>query len=338
MLQAISPAPVSSPVVSPVKSVMPWMAEPRMPLSDAAPYTVLSAQELYPRICVRDPYFALKDVTVLPGEVVARVPVQMAPDAEAMPLGLGEAGRHLAILGSCGAALVAPKDGQHFYLASAARGQWLQPAPQERASDMLWALAQAEYTGKRTCTARTLLSASDGTPLFKLEVDYNVLSAAAFTRLFGEARQEMRREPRPADTVQRTPEEWAKLRQNPYSKPLDLQDFRMDGDMMRSSLVVTPELCKGHFAMHPVMPVAVVAGGMTRMATTLGRALEHAPGARFVAGDVKLSADSLAYAGQTVVFGARRTRVRGADHTFACQASVGERVVAQLEVTYTRVD
>lgn len=335
MLQAIAPAPQSSPVQ---KSAMPWVTQPLMPLSEAAPYTVLSAQELYPRICVRDPYFALKDVTVLPGEVVARVPVQMVSEAEAMPIGLGEAGRHLAILGSCGAALVAPKDGQHFYLASAARGQWLQPSAQERGTDMLWALAQAEYTGKRTCTARTLLSSSDGTPLFRLEVDYNVLSAAAFTRLFGEARQEMRREPRPSDTVQRTPEEWAKLRQNPYSKPLDLHDWSREGDNLSASLVVTPELCKGHFAMHPVMPVAVVAGGMTRMATTLGRSLEMSPGARFVAKDVKLSADSLAYAGQKVVFGAHRTRVRGADHTFACWAAVGERVVAQLDVTYTRVD
>ena len=337
MLQAIAPAPVSS-SASTATSAMPWVNRPLMPLSEAAPYTVLSAQELYPRICVRDPYFALKDVTVLPGEVVARVPVQMASDAEAMPLGLGEAGRHLAILGSCGAALVAPKDGQHFYLASAARGQWLQPAPQERATDMLWALAQAEYTGKRTCTARTLLSLSDGTPLFRLEVDYNVLSAAAFTRLFGQAKLEMRAAPRPADNVQRTPEEWAKLRQNPYSKPLELTDWQMDGGSLRSSLVVTPELCKGHFAMHPVMPVAVVAGGMTRMATTLGRSLEQCDTARFVAKDVKLSADSLAYAGQTVVFGAQRKQVRGADHTFACTASVGERVVAQLDVTFTRVD
>jgi hypothetical protein len=320
----------------------PWSPsqESLRPLSGLAPHTVLSAAELYPRICVRDPYFALKDVTVMgEGEVVARVPVQQDPDAEAGPISIAESGRHLAILGSCASALMAPKDGQHFYLACAARGQWLRPEPMARATDLLWGLAKARFTGKRTATAQTLLSLEDGTPLFRLEVDYNVLSAAAFTRLFGEARVDMRREPRRDDGVQRTPEEWARLRQNPYSKPLALRDWRPDGESLNATLgPVTPEMCKGHFALHPVMPVAIVASGMTRVATTLLRRLEGAPWARCLTKDVRLSADSLAFAGQTVTFGAHRTAQDGADHTFTCQASVGERVVARLEVTFTRVD
>ncbi|MFP2911776.1 hypothetical protein ACLESD_43490 [Pyxidicoccus sp. 3LFB2] len=304
-----------------------------------APHTVLSAQELYPRICVRDPYFALKDVTVMgKGEVVARIPVQQDPDAEAGPISLAESGRHLAILGSCASALVAPKDGQHFYLACGARGTWLRPQAMARSTELLWGLARAEFTGKRTATAQTLLSLEDGTPLFRLEVDYNVLSAAAFTRLFGDARVEMRREPR-RDDVQRTPEEWAKLRQNPYSKPLALRDWRPDGESLNATLgPVTPEMCKGHFALHPVMPVAIVASGMTRVATNLLRRLEGAPWARCLAKDVRLSANNLAFAGQTVTFGAVRRSHEGADHTFSCQASVGERVVAELDVTFTRVD
>jgi hypothetical protein len=313
--------------------------EPLRALEGLAPHTVLSAQELYPRICVRDPYFALKDVTVMgEGEIVARIPVQQDPDAEAGPISLAESGRHLAILGSCASAMVAPKDGQHFYLACGARGQWLRPEAMARSTELLWGLARAEFTGKRTATAQTLLSLEDGTPLFRLEVDYNVLSAAAFTRLFGEARVEMRREPR-RDDVQRTPEEWAKFRQNPYSKPLALRDWRPDGESLNATLgPVTPDMCKGHFALHPVMPVAIVASGMTRVATTLLRRLEGAPWARCLAKDVRLSANSLAFAGQTVTFGAVRRSHDGADHTFSCQASVGERVVAELDVTYTRVD
>jgi 3-hydroxymyristoyl/3-hydroxydecanoyl-(acyl carrier protein) dehydratase len=310
------------------------------PLSSLAPHTVLSAAELYPRICVRDPYFALKDVTVVKqGELVARVPVQQDPEAEAGPISIAESGRHLAILGSCASAMLAPKDGQHFYLACGARGQWLIPEPMARSTELLWGMARAEMTGKRTATARTLLSMSDGTPVFSLDVDYNVMSAAAFTRLFGEARVDMRREPRKDDGVQRTPEEWAKLRTNPYSKPLALRDWRPDGEFLTASLgKVTAEMCKGHFAMHPVMPVAIVASGMTRVATTLLRRLEAAPWARCVAKDVRLSADSLAYAGQEVTFGAQRRSQDGADHTFACWAAVGERVVAQLDVTFSRVD
>ncbi|QSQ11616.1 hypothetical protein [Myxococcus landrumensis] len=331
---------LSSGLSSVSSAVTPWTEQPQRDWSNLAPHTVLSAAELYPRICVRDPYFALKDVTVMgQGEVVARIPVQQDPDAEAGIIGIAEAGRHMAILGSCAAALVTPKDGQHFYLACGARGEWLNRGATGRATDLLWGLAQASLTGKRTATARTLLSNSDGTPVFRLEVDYNVLSAAAFTRLFGEARVEMRREPRRDDGVQRSPEEWARLRQNPYSKALALHDWRPDGESLTASLgPVTVDLCKGHFALHPVMPVAVVASGMTRVATTLLRKLEGAPWARVLAKDVRLKADSLAYAGQTVTFGAARRSHEGADHTFTCQASVGERVVAELDVTFERVE
>ncbi|WP_240360828.1 hypothetical protein [Pyxidicoccus caerfyrddinensis] len=314
--------------------------EPLETLEGLAPHTVLTHADLYPRICVRDPYYALKDVTVMgEGEVVARIPVQQDPDAEAGPISIAESGRHLAILGSCASALMSPKDGQHFYLACGARGQWLRPEAMARSTELLWGLARAQFTGKRTATAQTLLSLEDGTPLFRLEVDYNVLSAAAFTRLFGEARVDMRREPRRDESVQRTPEEWAKLRQNPYSKPLALRDWRPDGESLRATLgPVTPDMCKGHFALHPVMPVAIVASGMTRVATTLLRRLEGAPWARCLTKDVRLSADSLAFAGQTVTFGAVRRAHEGNDHTFTCQASVGERVVAELDVTFTRVD
>ncbi|MCP3063047.1 hypothetical protein LXT21_30150 [Myxococcus sp. K38C18041901] len=337
----VAPASIlSSALSSGAPSATPWNDVPQRDWSNLAPHTVLSAQELYPRICVRDPYFALKDVTVMgKGEVVARIPVQQDPDAEAGLIGIAEAGRHLAILGSCASALVAPKDGQHFYLACGARGEWLRREPMARSTDLLWGLAQASLTGKRTATARTLLSAPDGTPVFRLEVDYNVLSAAAFTRLFGEARQDMRREPRRDDGIQRTPEEWARLRSNPYGKALALRDWRPDGESLTASLgPVTPEMCKGHFALHPVMPVAIVASGMTRVATTLLRKLEGAPWARVLAKDVRLKADSLAYAGQTVVFGAHRQSRDGANHVFSCQASVGERVVAELDVTYERVE
>ncbi|MEV4745797.1 hypothetical protein AB0K21_05420 [Streptosporangium sp. NPDC049248] len=304
------------------------------------PHTVLTASELYSRICVRDPYFALKDVTVIgQGEVAAGVPVQQDPDMEAGCIGIAEAGRHLAILGSCAAAVVAPREGQHFYLATGARGQWLNPEPQARASELLRGSAQAEHTGERTAKAHTLLSSPDGTPLMRLDVDYDVLPAATFTRLFAKARVDMRREPRLDDGVRRAPEEWAELRQNPYGKPLALRDWHPDGECLSATLgPVTADMCKGHFALHPAMPVAVVAGGMTRVATALLRRLEGAPSARCVTKGVRLVAHSLAYAGQTVRFSAHRRTREGADHDFRCWAEVGERVVAELDITFTRVD
>ncbi|XXF78517.1 hypothetical protein P2318_01805 [Myxococcaceae bacterium GXIMD 01537] len=300
-------------------------------------HQVLSAEELYPRICVRDPYFALKDVTMTePGEVLARVPVEQDPGEEATPIAIAEAGRHLAILGSCAAATIAPKDGQHYYLACAARGEWLHDAPMRRGSEMLWGAARAEFTGKRGVTAHTLLATAEGMPLFSLEVDYNVLSSAAFVRLFQSARVEMRQEPR-GERPRLSPEEIARLRQNPYSRPLDLRNLRREGDCMKADLTVTANMCKGHFAMHPVMPVAVVASGMSRVAGALLRDVVGVPTARYMTRKVNLRAESLAYAGQEVSFGAHRVESNGREHAFYCFAAVGERVVAELDITYAWV-
>jgi 3-hydroxymyristoyl/3-hydroxydecanoyl-(acyl carrier protein) dehydratase len=311
--------------------VVPWGT-----LGTEAPAArrVQTLAELYPRICVRDPYFALQDVTVVGrGEVVARVPVQLDPGAEASPIAIAEAGRHLAILGSCAASQVAPKDGQHYYLACAARGEWLHQGPLPHGTKMLWGAAQARFTGKRSVTARTVLSTTEGLPFFSLDVDYNVLTSAAFVRLFSDARVDMRQQPR-AERPKLSAEEIARLRQNPYCQPLALRDFVRDGDCMKASLQVTANMCKGHFALHPVMPVAIVASGMTRVAgAMLGAHVGNAQ-ARYMTRKVNLRAESLAYAGQVVNFGAHRRESHGREHTFYCFAAVGERVVAELDITY----
>ncbi|WNZ62631.1 hypothetical protein QEG98_02020 [Myxococcus sp. MxC21-1] len=337
MLLDIAPSSANS-AVAPVSA---WASSEQTleTLSGLAPHTLLTHADLYPRICVRDPYYALKDVTVMgEGEVVARIPVQQDPDAEAGPIGLGEAGRHLAILGSCASALMSPKDGQHFYGVRRAR-----------------AVAAPGAHGPRHGPA---VGAGEG-GVHRPPLGHRAHAAVAAGRhavlpLGGGLQRAVRRRlhapvrrgpgghaPRAAPRRRRAahPEEWAKLRQNPYSKPLALRDWRPDGESLSATLgPVTAEMCKGHFALHPVMPVAVVASGMTRVATTLLRRLEGAPWARCVAKDVRLKADTLAYAGQTVTFGAVRSAHDGDAHTFTCQASVGERVVAELDVTYTRVD
>jgi 3-hydroxymyristoyl/3-hydroxydecanoyl-(acyl carrier protein) dehydratase len=296
---------------------------------------VLCASELYARICVRDPYFALSEVTqVGEGEVLARVPVEQEPGQEASPINAAEVGRHLAILGSCASALVNPKEGQHYYLARRARLERLHEGPLPRATELLWGMASARFTDKRTATASTLLASPEGLPLFSVEVDYNVLSAAAFQRLFQCARQEMRREPR--ERRAGTPEDFAALRQNPHRLPLPLRDYVRDGECLKATLgPVSAELCKGHFAMHPVLPVAVVMNGLSGLAGSLLGQLVGNESVRYLVTRGEVRADSLAYAGETVTFGAHLHGVEGRDHHFYCWASVGERLVGVMELTLT---
>ncbi|WP_257448019.1 hypothetical protein [Archangium lipolyticum] len=311
----------------------------RMPFEEVGTreHPVLCASELYARICVRDPYFALRDVTVVgEGEVLARVPVEQEPGQEASPINAAEVGRHLAILGSCASSLVNPKEGQHYYLARRARLERLHEGPLPRATGLLWGAARAEFKDKRTATASTLLASEEGLPLFSVEVDYNVLSAAAFQRLFQCARQDMRREPRERARCEGSPADFAAMRQNPHRLPLPLRDYVRDGECLKATLgPVSAELCKGHFAMHPVLPVAVVMSGLSGMAGALLHQLLGNASARYLVTRGEVRADSLAYAGETVTFGSHLHEVEGRDHRFYCWASVGERLVGVMELTLT---
>jgi 3-hydroxymyristoyl/3-hydroxydecanoyl-(acyl carrier protein) dehydratase len=302
---------------------------------------MLNTSELYARICVRDPYFALREVTEMgPGEVLARVPVEQEPGAEASPINAAEVGRHLAILGSCAASLVNPKDGQHYYLARRARLERLHHGPQGRFDEDLWGLAQARFTDKRSALAHMVLASPDGLPLFSLEVDYNVLSAQAFLRLFQGARLEMRREPR-AERAPRgaMPGDFAAMRQNPHRLPLALRDHVRDGECLKAQLgPVNADHCKGHFALHPVLPVAVVMSGLSGLAGTLLRQLLGNEQARYLVTRGEVRAESLAFAGETVTFGAHRHGVEGSDHRFYCWASVGERLIGVMDLTLTPLE
>jgi hypothetical protein len=333
---AVSQLPTRSPLAT------PWGSQAQSgSVEPAVAPRVLESSELYARICVRDPYFALREVTqVGQGEVLARVPVEQEPGAEASPINAAEVGRHLAILGSCASSLVNSKEGQHYYLARHAKLERLHEGPLPRFSEPLWGAARAEFTNKRNAKAHTVLASPEGQPLFSLEVEYNVLSAPAFSRLFQGARQEMRREPR-AERGPRggSPADFAAMRQNPYRNSLPLRDFTRDGECLQATLgPVRADQCKGHFALHPVLPVAVVMSGLSGLAGALLRQLLGNASARYLVTHGEVRADNLAYAGETVTFGAHRKDVRGNDHRFYCWAAVGERLVGVMELTLTPVD
>jgi 3-hydroxymyristoyl/3-hydroxydecanoyl-(acyl carrier protein) dehydratase len=282
---------------------------------------LLSPADIYQRICVQAPYFALQDLEIADpdGEVTAKIPVQLEPEPEATPIGVAEAGRHLAILGSCAGALAVPATGQHYYLASAARGRWLQDGAAGRHDGFLLGRARTKFTRRRTATAHTLLSTAAGVPLFMLDVDYTVLSAHTFARLFADAR----RYGVPGDSAG----------EDPYRTPPPLSDIHRAGDRLVASVAVRPELCRGHFAEYPMLPVAVATSGMTRLAGQLLAQLEDVPDLRWMALRARLRANSLAYAGQTVTFSARRASTLGTEHVFHCDARVGDRLVASIDLT-----
>src|SRR5918995_197603 len=80
--------------------------------------TPVSDDELFSRIEVCPPYFALTDVRRTDdGGVSAQVRICQSLGDEIGPVSAAETGRHLAILGSVAAAFANPSAKRHFYLA-----------------------------------------------------------------------------------------------------------------------------------------------------------------------------------------------------------------------------
>jgi hypothetical protein len=240
---------------------------------------------------------------------------------------MAEVNRHLSVLGACAASLMNPSQGPHYYLARRAWVERLHEEPLPRATGLLHGTAKAEFKHRRTASAHALLTTPEGLPLFAMGVDYNVLHAESFLRLFLEPRGGPWAEAEPGSG------------HNPHGLPPPLRDVVREGECLRGTLgPVGEELCGGHFAMLPVLPVATVVGGLSGLAGALLCQWVGDASARYLVTRADVRTESFAYPGETVRFDAHRQAVRGRDHFFDCWASVDGRVVAVLELMLTCLD
>ncbi|CAL9329868.1 hypothetical protein SUDANB108_00049 [Streptomyces sp. enrichment culture] len=297
------------------------LSQDTLPTTETAPGTPL---DVTGRICVTAPYFALRDLRqTAPGEVTATVPVESSRGRQAAVMGIGEVGRHLAILGLCAASSVNPRAGRHAYLARTAEVQWVAAPTLAPPVGPLTGRAHARTTTDRRATAQTLLvDSGSGQVLAQMRIGYDVVPHRLLTRL-------LEGENTPAAATHTSADS-----ASPYARPLPLRDLAYDerNGEARGSLLITPDLCPGHFDGHPVLPVAVAATAMSNL-------VDHAitqrhPHAHWLAGPLTLSADRFACAGQTVTFKARPAGTM----SYHCTAELDDQPIASVTVQLILVD
>ncbi|TAJ12659.1 hypothetical protein DMA11_11695 [Marinilabiliaceae bacterium JC017] len=198
---------------------------------------------------VTEPYFALRDVKADNEVVTALVSQELDSKDETRGMSLAEAGRHLAILGSLAVANVNPKKEKHYYLAS--------KATLERKDDN--AYDDKEYKGKMTtlsfnrkkAIAQGHLSTLDGKIVYTIIVEYSVLTASLFERMFRLHKQE-------------TPKD---LFNNPYTQGIDIYDLTTSSTYCSGSLgAIDKKVCVGHFDNYPALPVARISQALVSLA------------------------------------------------------------------------
>jgi len=278
-----------------------------------APSPSADARAALGRICVRPPYFALRDPRRVGARLEATVVAEAPPFLEVGPITAAELGRHAAIAGLLHAATEQTDDGRRYYLARQASCRY-RPSAAPYGTPVRLQSVVAEL-GKRDARVRVEASVA-GAPLASFELRYAILPEAAFERLF-----RTRARPTPAAA-------------NPYGRLL-ATDYRRDGDAVEQLVDGLPvEACVGHFDGHPAMPVAVLMGQLSYLAGQLfdaegtsGRTL--AP-FRVVRGEIE--ADDLAWAGERARFRVVRDGSDADGRRFRCSAEANGRSVGQMQL------
>jgi 3-hydroxymyristoyl/3-hydroxydecanoyl-(acyl carrier protein) dehydratase len=273
-------------------------------------------------ICVSPPYFALSDLRqAAPGEVSASISAEAGPMGQAASIGIGEVGRHLAILGLCGAAAVNPDAGRHFYLARTVRLQWLAPAGVESDPDAsrLRGHARARFTSPRDAQADTKLMDLDGRVLARAQLEYLVITTSAFARLFASATDGPGIPGPPARA----------LGASPHGRALPLTAVRCDRrGVLTAELEVSADMGAGHFDGFPMLPVATTASAMGDLLGHFVRRLTGNPAARWLTRTVDIAAERFVPAGSVVTFTVRPNRRSRTTHSFHCDARTSMGTIA----------
>jgi 3-hydroxymyristoyl/3-hydroxydecanoyl-(acyl carrier protein) dehydratase len=281
------------------------------------------------RICVSRPYYALENLQCHAGDLLqAEVTVQNTTSGESTVISASEAGRHLAILGSCALALNNPSPKRHYYLASRAffkRAKDIVRISPETTQGRLIVQAEAIELdlARKTGKVETSMYTQARDLVCELQVSYSVLPQPLFQRVFSKKR--VITEAGPAN--------------NPYARNAALYDVAEDGADLTARLgVIDPAGCVGHFADYPAMPIAILCSALLRLGGLhLCRSLQR-PDARYAVRFADVRADSLAFAGEELFV---RSRLIGANFsgfrivTTASDAS--DKVYATVDLVYDAI-
>ena len=268
------------------------------------------------RISVTPPYFALQELATTPtGLVTARVPSAPPSGPERGAIEAGQAARHLAILGSCAAALAREDDQKLHYLATKAHYSRTPGTPAPTGGEPLIAEAFATWIDKRTARALITLSTAAGAELTRLDVTYAVIAPKVFERLHQPSAFEL---PIPQVT----------------HGLLDAPVLRTADGVRMVCGPVPAALCAGHFPDYPAAPIAIVMGQLCK---TAGYALAHELGieARYRIEEGDVEATKLAMAGQQLVLDASYLMGLDEHHVLLGTARADGEVIGEVRVTMT---
>lgn len=194
------------------------------------------------------PYFALRDLSFDGTELRAQAATETDPGAEVGPVSAAELARHAVVAGLSAVALARPDSARCYYLVSGIDATLFRTSLSFGMPVRYFALAteQGPVGGAAQIEARI-----DSTLVGRLRVSYAVITETLFTRLFARHRTAT----------------FGDVGSHRSYPPLDA--LVQDRHAAQARLVIATSACRGHFELHPALPVSTLLGQLVRLTSTL---------------------------------------------------------------------
>lgn len=267
------------------------------------------------RICVQPPYFAFESVEEDSGWVTGEVVPAQVPKSEPHVLDVAEAGRHVAILGSCAARLAYEEtNGRVYYPVRASRLlEWSNRRLPKRVVARARCLSYDQKTSSAVC--ETEMHSRSGELICRFEVIYHVISERDFVELFASRR---------ISTDESSGND-------PYTTYKTVSSERVEtGCFVGVEQWVNPAECLGHFVNFPAYPVSIM---LRDAISTTHQALsvEHGGELQWELGGGTCSTSKFIFAGERARIETRRTKFAGRKEAWICEIKSGTEVCASFE-------
>lgn len=264
-------------------------------------------------ICVTKPYFALTNFQQLnDGILQAEVTVENLSSSESTLISGAEAGRHLAILGSCVLALENPLDSKHYYLANKAvlkRAKKVKENTHTANPQPIVLILQAKVVSlqldQKFGSVEAKILTQNGDLIFTLNVSYQVLKADLFQKLFKRGYTEI------PLTIQ----------ENPYTQISNFNDVQYQANILTADIGrICPTKCIGHFDNYPALPIAILCGSLAKLGAMHLKLMLNNDKIVYALREVTMSASRLAFAGEMVYIESNFICEKNGEYTFQVKA------------------
>ncbi len=275
-----------------------------------------SEKDLYYKIChsidVDKPYYALQGLCETgSGEVYAEIDVERLEYDEISPISLAEAGRHLAILGSCALSLINKNKSKHYYLASNAsillHSSKISPfkGQQQR---KLKCFAKAVHLDDKTRTGSvsSRIYTENEQLIFTLDLTYFILREILFKKMFRQQQTKL------------LPDNF--IVDNPYKFPVTLKQINITENRLTCTLgKIETYQCIGHFPGYPALPVSILTSALLDSVGIFLKS-QYPEYWKIRIDQFNVMAKKLAFAGEKVNIETNLLEHSGKSYHFSCHA------------------